>query len=319
MSYRLCIVMPAYNESHAIAETITDYKGTFPGATIVVIDNNSSDGTGRVAQDFLEKGRDFLLAERRQGKGAAVKTGLSRVATDIYILVDGDGTYRASDAARLLQILEDKRCDMVVGDRISGGAYAKQNERAGHNFGNRFLSTFISLLAGQRYADVLSGLRIMSRPFVNMLDVRSFGFQLETEISVLAAYVRAEVVEVPIDYLQRAKGSISKLNTIRDGSKIAFFAIINWIAFFPLQSFSLLAGVAFAASGVIGTKVILVYLELGTMPYSATAIAAAAAGLVGLQSIFAGLILHILMRTNRRRDIARLLDMRRTWNTQLDV
>ena len=175
----LCIIIPAYNESHAIAKTIGDYQSTFPDARIVVIDNNSTDDTGGIARAVLRDKKDVLLTERRQGKGAAVKNGLSRISSDIYIMVDGDGTYRASDAARLLKVLTDERCDMVVGDRVSGGTYASQNTRPGHNLGNRFLTSFISFLAGQKYVDVLSGLRVMSRAFVNVLDVRSSGFQLE--------------------------------------------------------------------------------------------------------------------------------------------
>jgi glycosyltransferase involved in cell wall biosynthesis len=318
LSYHLCVVIPAYNESNSIAGTIRDYKEAFPCATVIVIDNNSTDGTGCIAQRALEKGQDILLTERRQGKGAAVKTGLSRVAADVYILVDGDGTYLASEALRLLHLLEMQRCDMVVGDRISNGTYSKQNTRAGHNVGNRFLTFVISMLAGQRFGDVLSGLRVMSRPFVNMLDVRSFGFQLETELNVAAAYLRADVIEVPIQYMPRPEGSQSKLNTFRDGIKILLFAMINWITFFPLQPFGILAGVAFTVSSILGIQVVMIYFALGSMPYSATAVAAAAAGLVGLQSIFSGLILRILTRAERQRDIAQLLDMRREWNSRLD-
>jgi glycosyltransferase involved in cell wall biosynthesis len=314
----LSIIIPAFNESQTIAKTIADYQATFPDARIVVIDNNSTDDTGRIAQGMLRDGKDLLLTELRQGKGAAVKSGLGRVSSDVYIMVDGDGTYLARDAARLLEVLKDKRCDMVVGDRVSRGTYASQNIRPGHDLGNRFLTRFISFLAGQKYVDVLSGLRVMSRAFVNVLDVRSAGFQLETELNVVAAYVRAEVIEIPIDYLQRPEGSKSKLSTIDDGLKILWFSLMNWISFYPLQPFGIIAGVAFVLSMILGINVFLVFFEFGTMPYASTAVAAAAAGLVGLQSIFAGLILRILMRERRRSEVARLLDMRRLWNAKLD-
>lgn len=318
MAFDLCIIIPAFNESHTIAETIADYQATFPDARIVVIDNNSTDDTGRIAREVLRHGKDLLLIEARQGKGVAVKSGLGRVSSDVYIMVDGDGTYPARDAARLLEVLKDKRCDMVVGDRVSRGTYASQNIRRGHDLGNRFLTRFISFLAGQKYVDVLSGLRVMSRAFVNVLDVRSAGFQLETELNVVAAYVRAEVIEIPIDYLQRPEGSKSKLSTIDDGLKILWFTLMNWISFYPLQPFGIIAAVAFVISGILGINVFLVFFEFGTMPYASTAVAAAAAGLVGLQSIFAGLILRILMRERRRSEVARLLDMRRLWNAKLD-
>jgi glycosyltransferase involved in cell wall biosynthesis len=314
----LCIVIPAYNEALTIANTVRAYKAEFPNAALVVVDNNSTDKTADAARGVLSEGCDFLLFERRQGKGAAVRKALGRIAADIYILADADATYAAEDAARLLARLERDRCDMVVGDRLSGGAYARQNARAGHSFGNGFLSWVVSLLAGQTYSDVLSGLRVLSRPFVNMLDVRSFGFQLEAELNLVAAYVRADVVEVPITYAQRPEGSQSKLHSIRDGFRIAGFALINWIAFFPLQSFGAVAAVALAIAAVLGFKIFAIYFELGAMPYSATAVAVAAAGLVAIQSLFAGLMLRIVTRANRRTEVARLLDMRREWNARLD-
>ena len=168
---KICVLIPAYNEAATIRETIDDYRRAFPTAVFVVIDNNSTDATSKVAGGALDFSRDYLLSEAKQGKGVAVKTGLSRVPADVYIMTDGDNTYPGDDAAQLVDILVKSRCDMVVGDRVSGGTYAAQNDRLGHSLGNRFLTWYISVLAGQGYRDVLSGLRIMSRPFVSMLDV----------------------------------------------------------------------------------------------------------------------------------------------------
>ena len=314
----LCIVIPAYNEEIAIGQTIVDYKEVFPDAVIVVVDNNSSDRTGERALAELDLSRDLLIVERRQGKGAAVKAGLSRVCADVYIMTDGDNTYTAADAKRLYDILLDQRCDMVVGDRVTGGTYALQNTRRGHSRGNRILTRYISYLANQHYHDVLSGLRIMSRPFVNMLDIRSSGFQLETELNIVAAYVRAKVVEEPIDYRVRPEGSESKLSTVRDGIRIATFGLINWIAFYPLQFFGAISGATLAASLALGFFVFSVFFETNAMPYPSTAVAAAVMGLVGLQAMFAGLITRVITRAGRRRDVARMVEMRRNWNRELD-
>ncbi len=313
-----CIIVPAYNEEAAIAQTIRDYKTAFPDAIVVVIDNNSSDATSAEARTVLDPERDFLLLESRQGKGAAVKTGLGRVSADVYVMTDGDNTYPAADAARLHAHLLEARCDMVVGDRMASGTYAAQNDRRGHSAGNRFLTRYISFLAGESYNDVLSGLRIMSRPFVDMLDIRSAGFQLETELNVSAAYAKARVHELPIAYLARPEGSHSKLSTVRDGLRIGSFAFLNWIAFYPLQFFGAIAAAALTASLVFGLFVIGVFLETGSMPYPSTAVAAATMGLVGLQALFAGLVMRVIGRAGRRHDIARFLDRRRIWNARMD-
>jgi Glycosyl transferase family 2 len=314
----LCIVIPAYNEERAIAATIREYKAAFPEARLVVVDNNSSDNTGAMAKGALDPERDLLLFERRLGKGYAVKTGLSRIDADIYMMTDGDATYPAEDARQLVDEILRSRSDMLVGDRISGGVYDGQNTRSGHGMGNHLLTAVISSLAGQSYQDVLSGLRVMSRPFVAALDVRSSGFQLETEMNVIAAYLRADVVEIPISYRQRGEESHSKLNTIRDGIRILKFALTNWIAFTPLQPFLLLSVLMAPISGALGFRVIAGFLETG-WPYTTTATAAVASGLVAILALFHGLTLRILVRNDRRREIVCFLEAKREWNARLDA
>ncbi len=317
MQLRLCVVIPAFNEEIAIAGTIAEYRATFPHARIVVVDNNSSDATAQLARGALGPD-DHLIHERRQGKGAAVKSAASRISADIYIMTDGDGTYPAREASRLLDILLHRRCDMVVGDRVSGGDYEKQNHRRGHTAGNAVITKYVSLLAGEKYSDVLSGLRVMSRPFVGMLDFRSAGFQLETELNIMAAYVRGDVIESPVEYLARPVGSASKLSTVRDGLRIVLFALLNWVGFFPMMAFGIIAGFCFLASSILGLFVVRVFLESGKMPYPTTAVVAAALGLIGIQALFSGLVLRIVGRGQRREQIARFLEARREWNTRLD-
>ncbi len=135
-------------------------------------------------------------------------------------------------------------------------------------WGNRLLTFAVSTLAGQSYRDVLSGLRVMSRP-VTALDVRSGGFQLESEMNVIAAYLRAHVIEVPIDYRERPENSRSKLNTVRDGLRIASFAVTNWIAFAPMQALFGVATLAALVAGLLGYRVVAGFLETG-WPYTTT-------------------------------------------------
>jgi glycosyltransferase involved in cell wall biosynthesis len=314
---KLCIVIPAYNEEVSIGETVREYQSVFPEAFIVVVDNNSSDRTAAKAGEALDPGKSLLISELRQGKGNAIKSGLSRIEADCYIMTDGDATYPADDARRLLDLLLATRADMIVGDRVSGGSYDKQNTRPGHGWGNKLLTSVISSLAGQSYSDVLSGLRIMSRPFVATLDVRSSGFQLETELNVVAAYLRAHVVESPIVYRQRPVDSHSKLNTIKDGTRILNFALTNWIAFAPMQPFLLLGSVMAVISGLLGFRVVAGFLETG-WPYTTTATAAVASGLIAVLAVFHGITLRILGRNDRRREIASFLEAKRKWNSQLD-
>lgn len=317
----LCIIIPAFNEEHAIGQCLAEYRQAFPDARIVLIDNNSSDATADKAKNYLTSPNDLILFEGQQGKGFAVKTGLSRVEADAYLVVDGDATYPAEDARRLVDKMIETRADMVVGDRLSEGAYATQNERIGHSSGNGLLTYIVSKLAGQSFNDVLSGLRVLSRPFVTTLDVRSSGFQLETEMTVIAAYLRAHVVEVPVDYRARGAGSHSKLNSIRDGLRILNFAISNWIAFAPMQAFLILAMLSGGVAAILGLRILLAFFAgdiAAGSTYTTTAAAAAAFGLVFALSLFFGVALRILGRNDRRREIARFLESKRQWNTRLD-
>jgi glycosyltransferase involved in cell wall biosynthesis len=315
---KYCIVIPAYNEGRAIAETIREYKAAFPEARIVVVDNNSSDDTSAQARPALDPSSDLLLFERRRGKGYAVKTGLTRLFADVYIMTDGDATYPATDARLLVDRILETRADMIVGDRVTGGAYDGQNARLGHGYGNRILTMVISRLSGQRYSDVLSGLRVMSEPFVSALDVRSTGFQLETEMNVVAAYLRSDVIEVPIAYRRRMEGSESKLNSIPDGLRILYFSLTNWIAFAPMQAFSIFAAIAMLVAAGMGYRVVAGFLEYG-WNYTTTAVVGAAAAISALLALFNGMTLRILGRNDRRRDIAQFLAAKRHWNSRLDA
>jgi glycosyltransferase involved in cell wall biosynthesis len=315
---RTVIIIPAYNEAVAIGLTIESYQNAFPGARLVVVDNNSKDDTSAVAKRHLRPERDLLLCEPRQGKGYAVKRGFSRLEGDIFVMTDGDMTYPASDMRRLYDRMLVTRSDMVVGDRQAGGTYQSQNTRFGHSIGNSLLTSVISRLAGQHFSDVLSGARIMSAPLVEHLDVRSEGFQLETEINIVAAHLRADVLEIPIPYNARIKGSESKLSTFRDGWRILKFAILNWIAFLPLQFFVWLGIVGWLCAAVLGYRVVFGFLETGS-PYSTTAIAGGTLGIVGTFAIFTGLNLKIQGRNARRQEIARFQQSKRSWNEILDT
>lgn len=313
----IALVMPAYNEAATLGETIETYRAAFPEAQIIVVDNRSTDETSEVAKEYMRAGHDHLLFEPRQGKGYAVKRGISRLPADIYVMTDADMTYPAEDARRLVDKILETRADMIVGDRRAGGTYEQQNTRLGHSFGNALLTRVISGLAGHRYNDVLSGLRIMSGPFVEALDVRSSGFQLETEINIVAAYLRADVIEEPIRYDVRPDGSESKLSTLKDGARILSFAMLNWIAFLPMQFFSILTLIGWGGAAFLGYRVVSGFLETG-WPYSTTAIAGAAFGIVGTFALFAGLSLRIQGRMDRRREVATFMSRKRVWNAKLD-
>ncbi len=139
------------------------------------------------------------------------------VEADIYVMVDGDATYDAPSAPKMVDLLLRERLDMVVGTRVDREVAAY---RTGHRTGNWLLTAFVAQVFGRAFTDMLSGYRVFSRRFVKSFPVLSGGFEIETELTVHALELGLPVAEVPTPYYARVSGSASKLNTWRDGFRI---------------------------------------------------------------------------------------------------
>src|SRR5215470_17614461 len=107
---RVAVVIPCLNEEATIGLVVGKFRSVLPTAALYVVDNNSTDATERVARDAGA----LVIRETRRGKGHAVRKAFRNVEADVYVLVDGDDTYPAEDAPRLLQPLIDDEADVVV-------------------------------------------------------------------------------------------------------------------------------------------------------------------------------------------------------------
>lgn len=295
---RIAVLLPCYNEAVTIAGVVADFRASLPGATIYVYDNNSSDGTGAIAR---EAGA-VVRVERRQGKGNVVRRMFADIDADIYVLADGDGTYSALFAPMLIDALVNDDLDFVNGSRVSTltGAY-----RPGHAFGNKMLSGIVRWIFGPQFSDMLSGYKVLSRRFVKSFPAMSSGFETETELAVHALELRMPCAELPTPYSERPEGSVSKLNTIRDGARISLMILRLVKDERPVMFFGLIAMAFFAISAVLMAPVLMTYLETGLVPRLPTAVLSLGLVLLGCLNIFAALILD--MTTRARREIKRLL------------
>src|SRR3984885_856576 len=129
---RIAVLVPCFNEEAAVATVAADFRKALPSAQIYVYDNNSKDRTAAVAR---EAGAE-VRSERRQGKGHVVRRMFADIDADIYVLVDGDATYDAPSAPRMIERLVGEQLDMVVGLRVD---QVKAAYRAGHRTGNWML------------------------------------------------------------------------------------------------------------------------------------------------------------------------------------
>ncbi|MCB8881792.1 glycosyltransferase [Acidisoma cellulosilytica] len=286
---RLAVLVPCRDEAVTIAQVVADFRAALPGARIFVYDNNSSDGTARLAQ---EAGA-IVRAETRPGKGNVVRRMFADIEADAYILVDGDGTYEASAAPAMVQMLLQNQLDMVTGVRVDN---SQASYRRGHRFGNLMLTGIVRNIFGDQITDMLSGYRVFSRRFVKSFPALSTGFETETEFTVHALELAMPLGELPTRYQERPEGSASKLRTYRDGVRI-LRTIVNLVREErPLMFFSATAGFAVLVGLALGLPVVAEFMRSGLVPRLPTAILAAAFVGLGFASFACGLILDSVAR-----------------------
>lgn len=288
-SPRIAVLLPCYNESAAIAQTVADFRAALPAAHIYVYDNNSSDGTAEIAR----AAGAIVRTERMQGKGHVVRRMFADVEADIYVMADGDATYEAAAAQALIAQLVDEQLDMVVGARKSEVEAAY---RRGHRLGNAMLTGMLARLFGRTFTDILSGYRVFSRRFVKSFPVLSAGFEIETEISVHALELRMPVSEIVTAYAARPEGSESKLNTYRDGWRILNTIMRLFRYERPLVFFGAIGGVLALTAILIALPLLFTYVETGEVPRFPTAILATGMMTLAALSAMTGLILDTVVR-----------------------
>lgn len=297
MKPRIAVLIPCYNEAQAIAAVVREFAATLPQATIYVYDNNSTDDTRAIAA----AAGAIVRTETFQGKGNVVRRMFADIEAEVYVLVDGDGTYDAASAPSMVDQLLSNSLDMVNGARV---AVSTDAYRPGHVLGNRLLTGTVAAIFGDRLTDMLSGYRVLSRRFVKSFPALASGFETETELTVHALELRLPVVEVKTPYRDRPPGSESKLRTFRDGFRILRTIVLLVKEERPLQFFSAVALVLVIAATVLGWPLVTQYLETGLVPRLPTAVLSTGLIILGFISFVAGLILDTV--TLGRRELKRL-------------
>ena len=289
---RVAVLVPCFNEEAAVATVVADFRDALPSARIFVYDNNSSDRTAEVARAAGAEVR----SERRQGKGHVVRRMFADIDADIYVLVDGDATYDAKSAPRMIERLKSDHLDMVVGFRVdqSEAAY-----RPGHRAGNLMLTGFLTSVFGEAFNDILSGYRVFSRRFVKSFPVLSDGFEIETELSVHALELALPVAEIETPYFARPAGSFSKLNTWRDGFRILGTILKLYRSEKPLRFFTAMGIFLMLVSVGLAIPVIVTYLEQGLVPRLPTAVLSMGLAIMAVLAVSSGLVLDTVTRGRR--------------------
>ena len=273
---RVAVLIPCFNEAITIAEVVRSFRAELPDATIYVFDNNSTDATPTVAQ----QAGAIVMSERRQGKGYVVQTMFRKVDAEIYVMVDGDGTYPAGSVHRLMEPIVNNETDMVVGSRLHPDS--RSNFKAANLYGNKLIRWLLKLIFNTRLTDILSGYRVFNRSFVKGIPLFGGGFEVETELTIKALQRGYRVEEVPVNLEVRPKGSYSKIHFVRDG-----FLILNtMLSLFrdtkPLTFFGGL-GLVFIA---IGITIVFTWIQLLGITLA----------VIGVLFVLSGLHLHTIVR-----------------------
>ena len=293
---KIAVLIPCYNEAKTVEKVVQDFKRVLPDATIYVYDNNSSDGTDKLAR----KAGTTVCYEYQQGKGNVVRRMFQEIDAECYIMTDGDDTYPAEFAPEMVEKVLNRKVDMVVGDRLSS-TYFQENKRPFHNFGNSLVRFRINHIFQSNIKDIMTGYRAFSYRFVKTFPVLSRGFEIETEMTIHAISMNMALDNVIIEYRDRPEGSESKLNTVSDGLKVLRTILNLFKNYRPFEFFSVIALVLFLISaGLFIPFVWIPFCRTGQVDRFPTLIGCGFITLAALLSFFSGMILDSIKQKERR-------------------
>lgn len=290
---RVAVIIPCYNEAPAIGKVIDGFRGYLPDAHFYVADNASSDNTADVARAHGAT----VIYEARRGKANAVLRLFADVDADMFIMVDGDGTYDPSAAPQLVDLVLNGGYDHVnVARAEDTGAQAAY--RPGHRLGNKMLTLIFQRLFGLPITDSLSGYRGFSRRFAKTFASPGGGFSLEAELNVHTAELNMPFREMSASYFDRIEGTVSKLNTYKDGITILRRNLQLFTDARPVTSFNLMAAPWFVISVYfVLTAVIDYWTNHGYVLKVPSLVAGVSAFVVAINLVIAGLIMKRIART----------------------
>ncbi|GHT91402.1 glycosyl transferase [Alphaproteobacteria bacterium] len=289
----IAVLIPCYNEESTVSGVVHSFRGHLPNATIYVYDNCSSDRTA----EFAEAAGAIVQKVRDKGKGNVVRKMFSDVDADILVMVDGDSTYDASDAPRMVDIIESSHVDMVVAVRreLSDKAYP-----GGHKIGNKIFNFILKALFKSTFTDAFSGYRAFSKRFVKTFPVTTNGFDIEVELSIHALTLSIPFTEIESKYQERPPNSRSKLSTFKDGFQILLRIIFLLKENRPLFFFGVISLILFLFSMVISYPMALTFLNTGLVPRFPAAVLCVGLVMISFFSIIYGMILDSISRARTK-------------------
>lgn len=296
MEQKIAVLIPCYNEEKTIKKVALSFQKELPNAQIYIYNNNSTDKTLKIANSIPNV---IVRNEYKQGKGNVVRKMFQEIDADIYVMVDGDNTYPAKAVHKLIEPIINKEADMVVGDRLSNGTYKYENKRKFHFLGNQLVKNIINILFKSKLNDIMSGYRVFNKKLVKSIPILSEGFELETELTLSCLDKRYIIKEIPINYKDRPKGSVSKLNTFKDGFKVLKTILKIYKNYKPFRFFCLLSLFFLILGLTVGIPVIIEFIKTSYITKIPSSILATGLILMSCISFQSGLILDTIVKNNK--------------------
>lgn len=296
MEQKIAVLIPCYNEEKTIKKVALSFQKELPNAQIYIYNNNSTDKTLKIANSIPNV---IVRNEYKQGKGNVVRKMFQEIDADIYVMVDGDNTYPAKAVHKLIEPIINKEADMVVGDRLSNGTYKYENKRKFHFLGNQLVKNIINILFKSKLNDIMSGYRVFNKKLVKSIPILSEGFELETELTLSCLDKRYIIKEIPINYKDRPKGSVSKLNTFKDGFKVLKTILKIYKNYKPFRFFCLLSLFFLILGLTVGIPVIIEFIKTSYITKIPSSILATGLILMSCISFRSGLILDTIVKNNK--------------------
>lgn len=230
-SFRLSVLVPVHNERHVVEASLRRVLALnhdlISSLELIVVDDCSTDGTRDILERLANEDERiiFLHHEINQGKGAAIRTALTRVTGDIVIIHDADLEYNPADIPALLVPFAKEGADAVFGSRYLSAPY-RRALMFRHTLINKFVTTLANCFTDLTLTDMETCYKSVNSTLLKSIPLRSNDFRFEVEIVFKLAKRRARIFEVPIRYLPRTYEEGKKLRA-RDGL-LALLAMIRF-------------------------------------------------------------------------------------------
>ena len=226
---QVSVIIPCFNEKDTITKIIEKVENaTVLLKEIIIVDDLSTDGTREILEKINNPIIKILFHPKNKGKGAALRTGFSKVNGDICIIQDADLEYDPIEYPKLIKPIIDNKADVVFGSRFKGGG-AHRVVYFWHRIGNGFLTLLSNLFTDINLSDMETCYKVFRKEVIQSIRIKENRFGFEPEITAKIAKMHLRIYEVGISYYGRTYAEGKKI-TWRDGFK-AIYCIIRYNLF----------------------------------------------------------------------------------------